>query len=79
MRNITIHSEDDSLIRGKGEKIFEAIGFLCSYGMSGYTTVDIYPVGERDLIACYKTADEKRRFTMGAIWRESEGKYSFHS
>lgn len=59
-------------------KLYEAIGYLSSWNLS-YPTVHIYTDDKYDLIAVYQKQDGERGYVIGAVWREAEGKYGFHS
>jgi len=70
MRTINIHSEKevaaDVLVKAE------------TWGKPGYETVDIYDDGPKDFYITFKD-NGGHRFVMGAIWREAEKRFTFHS
>jgi len=71
------------------EQVENAIAYLTTWGLLGdrFNTVHIHLDlhSKTDLIALYTNDDEARsrgayqRFTMGAVWRRDERKFTFHS
>ncbi|WP_454735397.1 hypothetical protein [Cupriavidus necator] len=55
-----------------------AIAYLSLWNMN-FQVVDIYSDGDRDMTAYYRRDGGSTGYVIGAIWRESEGRYSFHS
>jgi hypothetical protein len=83
-RTVTIHLNE--IIPAHGEQC-KAIGYLSTWALPTYPTVDIYPDGpakegrEQDMVAVYsveQTEGKHRQFVMGAICG-ADSKYSFHS
>jgi hypothetical protein len=93
MRNISIEIEGPDFLELARNTdhvdLTETIGYLCTWGITGgYDTVRIFMDlhSKTDLVAHYSNDDEAQalhgkhqRFTMGAVWREDEGKFTFHS
>lgn len=55
---------------------FRAVGRLSKWNMS-FPTVDIYPVGETDMVAVYKDENGNVGYVIGAVWHDDH--YGFHS
>lgn len=55
---------------------FRAVGRLSTWNMS-FPTVDIYPVGETDMVAVYKDENGNVGYVIGAVWHDDH--YGFHS
>ena len=88
MRTITIDisSEDYHDLSEDTDSIdlTEAIGYFVTWGIRAarYDTVRIFMDwhSKTDLIAIYSDSENPdNKFTMGAVWREDEGKFTFHS
>jgi hypothetical protein len=94
MRTITIDitPEDfEELARNTDiADLTETIGYFATWGLPGdrFNTVHIYRDwhSKTDLVAHYSNDDEAQaiqgkyqRFTMGAVWRKDDGKFTFHS
>lgn len=82
MRKVAIHLEEEDVVKFRqtlGLAFNEAIAYLSLWGMS-YDDVEIYRDGKGyDMIAYYRRTEGGGQYTMGAIWRAGEDKYSFHS
>ncbi|MFP3556385.1 hypothetical protein SB861_37580 [Paraburkholderia sp. SIMBA_049] len=82
MRKVSIHlgtEEVNSLQSILGKAFNDAVAYLVLWGMS-YDDVEIYRDGKGyDLIAHYRHTEGHAEYTIGAIWRAGEAKYSFHS
>lgn len=55
-----------------------AIAYLGMWSLT-FPVVDIYTDGPRDLIAYYRKEDGTSGYVIGGVWREDEGRYTFHS
>jgi hypothetical protein len=55
-----------------------AIGYLSMWNYT-FPAVRIMSQDKCDLLAVYLTEDDKTGYVIGAIWSETDGKYSFHS
>jgi hypothetical protein len=82
MRKVSLHLEKEfveKLQHELGREFLNAIAYLSLWSMT-YDDVEIYRDGKgNDLIAYYRRTEGGAQYTIGAIWREGEGKYSFHS
>lgn len=83
MRKVSIHLEKEfveKLQQELGREFLNAIAYLSLWSMT-YDDVEIYRDGKGyDLIAYYRrTGSAGQGYTIGAIWRADENKYSFHS
>lgn len=85
MRTIIINLDQDQLDRlidHVGINNFsEALSRLTLWGYHAFNRVDIHsdwhdPI---DLVAHYTTDNSESSFTLGAVFQEATGKYSFHS
>lgn len=88
MRNITIDINIDDYTQMAQETdpidLIEAVGYLSTWGLRSdrYNTVRIFMDwhSKTDLIAIYSDSENPdNKFTMGAIWRKDDGKFTFHS
>lgn len=62
-----------------GQAFQAAIAYLSLWNFS-FDDVEIYKDGKGyDLIAYYRRTEGGAQYTIGAIWRAGEAKYSFHS
>lgn len=73
MRRIQIH------IKEVKPEMQEAIGYLAIWNYSGFSQVHIYPDGKQHIVAHYSNLRNERQYTIGAIYHDETGKYSFHS
>lgn len=82
MRTIKIGIEKEELekLSALGKPFSEAIAYLALWGLT-YGDLEIYKDGKGfDMIAYYRRTDGfTGNYTIGAIWRAGENKYSFHS
>ena len=76
MRTIHLH-----FTQAAAPKAVMALGYLATWAQDHYDVVDIWPDRGDDLVANYRKtgAMPPQTYTIGAIWREDEGRYSFHS
>jgi hypothetical protein len=88
MRNISIEINPEDYVELAHDTdavdLTEAIGYLCTWALRSdrYNTVRILMDwhSKTDLIAIYRDSENPdNQFTMGAIWRKDEGKFTFHS
>ena len=80
--NLLIDSDDmaEAMDAVHALQLKQAIGYLVSWGIDGYSVVDIRRDGKTDLLAVYTDpANSDRRFVIGAVWSDSTKSYSFHS
>ena len=77
MRKIELNFNEDQILHGNYQQLFQAIGRISWRAMDGYETVRIFNDGKNDLIAYYEGTWGK--FVMGAVWREESKEYTFHS
>lgn len=79
------YSEKDlqSLMEAGYEKITQAVGRLVSYGMWSDNPPQSISISIRDgeMIASYSDEQSQhlRPFVMGAVWRQDEKRFTFHS
>lgn len=83
-RTITISEHGfkdlEKFIQLNGEGTNEAIGYLSTWSMASYPEVKIYVnYKEHEIIANYYNKEGNLGYQIGAIYREDEGKFSFHS
>ena len=81
--NLLIDSDDMAEVMDAVHalQLKQAIGYLVSWGIDGYSVVDIRRDGKTDLLAVYYNlrTPADRRFVIGAVWSDSTKSYSFHS
>lgn len=81
--NLLIDSDDMAEVMGAvhAQQLKAALGYLVSWGIDGYSVVDIRRDGKTDLLAVYYNlrTPADRRYVIGAIWRSDENRYTFHS
>lgn len=85
-RTITLHIDGDQhneIIETTGHAPLNvAIGYLCSWNES-LPICNIYrssrPGDPPELLAVYSDEKNTRQYAIGAVWREDQGQFSFHS
>lgn len=85
MRTIKINIEKKWL--DERPEAFNALRYIMfwAYGTNAegdtdYDTLAIFHDGREDMIAHFSdTRNPNRKFTMGAVWREKEKQFTFHS
>jgi hypothetical protein len=75
MRKITLNFDQESAPNAR-----LALGYLATWALDGYDTVDVFLDGGDDLVAVYKdSASPGKKYVIGAVWREERNEFSFHS
>lgn len=73
-----IDAEQQTEMQYATDKIewFEALGYLVAWNHT-FPRVEIYAVGETDMLAIYYDEEGNRAYAIGAIWHDDH--YGFHS
>lgn len=87
MRNITIympHDMDHIELANLSKEVdipldqmFQAIGYLSQWAMTGYEQVSIAISDDGDMTARYWGKD--KHYVIGAVWNDTTRQYDFHS
>lgn len=61
------------------DELYRAIGRLSMWSLESFPKCIISNDGLTDLVAVYLNEEDRKRFVIGAIWRDKEKQYTFHS
>lgn len=79
-RTVSIHMDREQISEMQDEtdckEWYRAVGYLSTWNLT-YPICCIFADGKTDLLAVYKTANNERGYTIGAVWHGDH--YGFHS
>lgn len=61
------------------QSLFDAIGYLSTWGAASYDKVVIWADGPASMVAHYTSSSHTRTYTIGAIWNADTQRFGFHS
>ena len=79
-RTVSIHMDSEQISGMQNLTDYKdwvrAIGYLSTWNLT-YPICNIFADGKTDMVAVYKTANNERGYTIGAVWHGDH--YGFHS
>lgn len=82
-RVINFHPTDEHMDKLQekvdNRELRNLMGYLMMWAAGTYSEVNIHAEGETDFVAFYNDPKYNRGYTIGAIWQETERKYTTHS
>lgn len=78
-RNVNMNIDTDRLPDVTRGEMQRTVGYLATWGLSRFSEVSISNDGTNNLIAGYSNQEGEVGFVIGAVWRENDQEYTFHS
>lgn len=79
-RTVSIHMDSEHIAEMQEVTDYKewnrAVGYLSTWNLT-YPVCNIFADGKTDMVAVYKTANNERGYTIGAVWHGDH--YGFHS